>query len=169
MSYTNFQFNPEVITPVDDLQYTPLGGKYRTAYMVATSLVYLVLMAAALLLLCLDSVWYCVAVEILLAAAFIINMVILPKAVVYKGYAFREHDLSYRSGIIFPKTITVPYRKVQQVSVKQNPVTKFFGLYTVGIANGAQNMSMISIPGLTRETAEMIKAWLTDKLRNGHD
>lgn len=94
--------------------------------------------------------------------AALVNLMLLPKAYSYKGYAVREHDITYRSGIIFPKTVTVPFCKVQQVSIRQNPVTKMFGLYAVTIVNGAQILAETVIPGLTREKAEEIKSLLIE-------
>ena len=91
---------------------------------------------------------------------------ILPKAYAYKGYAVREHDITYRSGIVFPKTVTIPFCKVQQVSVRQNPVSRMFGLYAVDVVSGAQTLAETVIPGLTREKAEEIKSLLIERTRN---
>ena len=89
-----------------------------------------------------------------------------PKAYAYKGYAVREHDITYRSGIVFPKTVTIPFCKVQQVSVRQNPVSRMFGLYAVDVVSGAQMLAETVIPGLTREKAEEIKSLLIERTRN---
>ena len=78
----------------------------------------------------------------------------------------REHDITYRSGIIFPSVTTVPFCKIQQVSIRQNPVSRLFGLYSVAVVNGAQLMTETAIPGLTRERAEEIKAFLIERVGN---
>lgn len=104
--------------------------------------------------------------ESVLLAAAAVNMLFLPKAYAYKGFAIREHDITYRSGIIFPKTVTIPFCKVQQVSVRQTPVTRMFGLYAVDIVNGAQFLAETTIPGLTKEKADRIKALLIERIDN---
>jgi len=125
-------------------------------------------MALALLLLLTDIPWLFISVESILAMACIINLLILRKAYYHKGYALREHDISYSSGILFPKITTIPFLKIQQVSVKQDPISKLYHLYSVEIVNGSQGMNL-TIPGLTYEIANKIKDTLTDKLRNEYD
>lgn len=107
-----------------------------------------------------------VAAEILIIAACILNLIITKKACRFKGYAIREHDITYRRGIIFPKTTTVPFCKIQQVSIKQNPISRIFGLYAVEITNGAQMESSLTIPGLKQDSAESIKQLITEKIHN---
>ena len=102
----------------------------------------------------------------LVGTALTYILLLLPKACAYKGFAIREHDITYRTGIIFPSVTTVPFCKIQQVSIRQNPVSRFFGLYSVAVVNGAQLMTETAIPGLTRERAEEIKAFLIERTGN---
>lgn len=132
-------------------------------------MLYVLLMGLALLLLLTEEAWICLTAECVIAAVFIANMIFLPASYHYKGYAFREHDLSYRSGIVCPTVTTVPYSRIQQVSMKQNIVARAFKLYSVEIVNGAQTMSSVRIPGLSEERAMRIKDFITDKLDSRHD
>ena len=170
---TNRQLTLSGIDRVEDLHFTPLEKSYLKAQLIKTSLAYLALMALTLSLLAWETFSYrhqvTVAAECVWLAMLVANLFLLPKAVAYKGFAIREHDITYRSGIIFPSVTTVPFRKIQQVSIRQNPVTRLFGLYAVDIVNGAQSMSSISIPGLTARTAEEIKALVTKKLSGNGD
>ena len=166
---SNFQLNLDEITPEYEPDFLLLDWKYRSAYIVCTALVYFSLMVFALLLLLTNIPWLFISAESILAAACIINLMILPKAYFHKGYAIREHDISYCNGIMFPKITTIPFLRIQQVSIKQNPVSRLFHLYSVEIVNGAQGMDAITIPGLSEETANKIKTLLTDKLRHEHD
>lgn len=171
---TNRQLTLSGIDRVEDLHFTPLEKSYLKAQLIKTLLVYLTLMALTLSLLAWESFRYrhevTFAAECGWLAMLVANLSLLPRAVAYKGFAIREHDITYRSGVIFPKVTTVPFRKIQQVSVRQDPVTRLFGLYAVDIVNGAQALSDISIPGLTARTAEEIKALVTKKLNgNGED
>lgn len=166
---TNRQIELEGVTNVDDLEFQQLEPNYLKVHIVMTILMYLVLMGFALFLLLTEIMWICIAAECALLVAAAVNLPILSKACRFKGYALREQDITYRSGIFFPKTTTVPYSKIQQVSVTQNPVTRFYHLYSVDVVNGAQSMSSLSIPGLTEMTANEIKNLITDKLRDTHD
>lgn len=170
---TNRQLALRGVDRTEDLHFTPLEKNYLKAQLIRTSIVYLALMALTLSLLAWESFRYrhevTFAAECGWLAMLVANLSLLPKAVAYKGFAIREHDITYRSGVIFPRVTTVPFRKIQQVSIRQNPVTRLFGLYAVDIVNGAQTLSAVSIPGLTAETAEEIKALVTRKLSGDGD
>lgn len=168
---TNRQWCPENIDRVENLTYVPLERRYFKVQFVKTAMAYIGLMLLPVFLLFItedpagrNTIIIC-AESVLLAAAAV-NMLFLPKAYAYKGFAIREHDITYRSGIIFPKTVTIPFCKVQQVSVRQTPVTRMFGLYAVDIVNGAQFLAETTIPGLTKEKADRIKALLIERIDN---
>lgn len=167
---TNRQWHPDNIDRVGELSYVPLEKSYIKAHAVMTACAWLGLMLLPLFMLLTDEFGgrdlIVICAETTMLAAALVNLVILPKAYAYKGYAVREHDITWRSGIIFPKTVTIPFCKVQQVSIRQNPVSRMFGLYAVDIVNGAQMLAETVIPGLTREKAEEIKSLLIERARN---
>ncbi len=166
---SNRQTDPATTDPVEELRYEPVAPKYRSVQMVTATLAYAALAALALLLLLADSPWWCVAAEAFIVISLIVNLTILRKAYLYKGYALREHDITYRSGVIFPKITTVPFSRIQQVSISRNPVTSYFGLCALDVVNGAQDLSSLSLKGLTIERAEEIKNLVTQRLHNDYD
>lgn len=166
---TNYQTFTEQITPVENINFEPLDAKYMKVHLIGTILSYFVLMAAALLLLLLENPWFCIATECMLALCFAINISLIPKASRFKGYAFRRHDLTYRTGLVFPKLTTIPYQRIQQVSLRRNPISKLFGLCSVEIVNGAQSLASLKIPGLSEEKAGQIRNLLTEQLNSTHD
>lgn len=166
---SNFQINLEEVTPIGQLQFETLDPNYKHAHTIGTALIYLLLAALALLLLLTDHLWLCLAAEGVIAVTAVVNLALISKACHFKGYAFREKDLSYRSGIIFPKVTTVPYVRIQQISINQNPITRLFKLYTIDIANGAQQYESLKIPGLTEESTNQIKSMLTEKINDCND
>lgn len=166
---SNRQIEIEATDRVDDLRYEPVSQKYRSVQIANAVMAYALLAVVFLLLLLIKGSWWCVIAEAVVIIAAIINLAILSKAYRYKGYALREHDISYRSGVIFPKVTTVPYSRIQQVSISQSPVAKYFGLYAISVVNGAQGMSSLVIHGLTKEKAEGIKSVVTQRLDRGND
>lgn len=162
---TNRQIYLADVTPVTDLSFEPLAPRYQSARFAGVSIVYILMMGLALLLLLTDHPRLCFIAEGMIAIAFAANLLLLPKSCRFKGYAFREHDVNYRSGVIFPTITTIPYSRIQQVSLKLNPVSRLFGLYSLEVVNGAQGMSSLTIPGLTEERAMQIKNFVTDKIR----
>lgn len=166
---TNKQINIEGIEPVDHLSYVPVSDRYRSVQIAYAVIVYVLMGATALLLLLADTPWWCVGAETLIVISCVTNLMILRKAYRFKGYAMREHDISYRSGVIFPKVTTIPFSRIQQVSLNQNPVSRYFALSSVIIVNGAQGLSSLTIPGLHKEDAERIKAIITEKINDEND
>lgn len=166
---TNYQKNLESISPIAQIEFEHLDEKYKKVQFIGITLTYLVFMGLCLFLLLADSIWWCIYTEIALAIALVINLCIVSKAYQIKGYALREYDITYRSGFIFTKITTIPYSRLQQVTIKQNPISKFCRLYTVEIVNGAQGLSSLNIPGLPESTAKLIKNLLTEKLQQEND
>ena len=156
----------ERIDQVENLHYQPVEPLYRNVQMILTAITYLILAGLALLLLLLDNPVWCLIAEGIIIASLAVNLLILRKAWIFKGYALREYDLSYRSGIIFPTITTIPFNRIQQVGTKQNPISKLFKLYSVEAVNGAQLEAAISIPGLTEEKANQIKNIIIEKMRD---
>lgn len=167
---TNKQLTIDNIDCVENLHYTPLEGKYLKVLYVKTLFIYLAFMVLALFLLLADTFNYryltVVGMEGVLLIALVVNFFLLSKAFAYKGFAIREHDITYRSGLFFPSVTTIPFCKIQQVSVRQNLITRMFGLYTIDIVNGAQLLANTSIPGLAEEKANEIKVLIIESIRN---
>ena len=152
---------------LEEIYFIKPCGKYVRMMTIRISVFYLILMALALLILLSDSskaIIILITVECVLAVAYIINVALSRRICDFRGYALRDKDISYRSRIFFPSVTTVPFSKIQQVSVRMNPLSRIFNLYYVDIINGSQNIwKQISIPGLTQEDAEQIKSLLISK------
>lgn len=166
---SNLQIETGDVNPVDELNYEPVSEKFRSVQVVCAVIVYFLLAGLALLLLLVGTPLWCIVAEVAIAVSLMINLTILQKAYKFKGYALREHDITYRSGVIFPKTTTVPFSRIQQVSVSQNPVSKVFDLYAIDVVNGAQGLSSLVIQGLTKEKADGVKSVIIRRLSGNHD
>lgn len=164
----NRQIEVGMTDRIDELRFHPISKKYRMVQISAAIITYAIFAGLALLLLLTDTRWTCVAAEIAIIISLGINLIILRKAYRFKGYALREHDLTWRSGVVFPKITTIPFSRIQQVSISQTPVSRFFKLYAIEIVNGAQNLSSIDIEGLDKNEAENIRYVVTQKM-NGND
>lgn len=162
---SNHQIFSDETDRIEELHFEPVSEKYRNVQMVCCAIAYVLIGCAALLLLLADSPWWCISAEAVIIVSFIINLIILRKAYQYKGYAMREHYITWRSGIIFPKITTIPFTRIQQVSISQSPVSRYFRLSAVDIVNGAQGLSSLTIHGLHKEKAEEIKNVITQRIQ----
>ncbi len=86
-------------------------------------------------------------------------------AFVKKGFAFRQHDVLFRRGVIATNTIVIPYNRIQHVSLHEGIVSRFFGLAKIEIFTAGGSSSDIEIPGILKEEAENIKQLLMGKIQ----
>ncbi len=61
------------------------------------------------------------------------------------SFQFLPEYIQMKSGVISRSEVHVPYKAVQDVTVKQSIIERLFGLATVNIENAAQNQMQVSI------------------------
>ena len=81
----------------------------------------------------------------------------------HKAYALREHDILYKSGLIFRKTIALPFNRVQHSEINQGPIERNFNLSSLEVYTAGGNNSDLVIPGLLNEDAQNIKSFIIEK------
>lgn len=82
-----------------------------------------------------------------------------------KRFAFRNHDVLFRHGIIATNTIVIPYNRIQHVALHEGLVSRCFGLAKIEIFTAGGSSSDIEIPGIEKEQAENIKQLLMGKIQ----
>lgn len=82
-----------------------------------------------------------------------------------KGFAFRDHDVLFREGIIATNTMVIPYNRIQHVALHEGMISRFFGLAKIEIFTAGGHSSDIEIPGIAKEEAENIKQLLMGKIQ----
>ncbi len=97
---------------------------------------------------------------VLILYSFIISILGFPK----KGYLLRERDISYKTGLIFYKQISVTFNRIQHVEVSQGILGKIFHLSSVKIFTAGGNASDLSIPGLLSVDAQKLKEFISEKI-----
>lgn len=86
-----------------------------------------------------------------------------------KKYAFRQHDVLYKKGLIFKTVNIIPYIRLQHVVIKQGWYAKKLDLATLELHTAANDRVDVSIPGLTLEDAERWKSFLLNRLQELED
>lgn len=76
------------------------------------------------------------------------------------AYQVREHDLSYRSGVVTKRVATVPFVRVQHARIRQGPIERRFGLATLEVNSAGPDLR---IHGLGSERAERLKALVVER------
>jgi membrane protein YdbS with pleckstrin-like domain len=74
-----------------------------------------------------------------------------------KGYALRQRDITYKSGLLFFHMTSVPFNRIQHSEVSQGPLGRLFDLATVNIYTAGGSSSDLSISGLEKEQAHKLR------------
>lgn len=78
----------------------------------------------------------------------------------YMGYAMREKDISFKSGLLWRSMTTIPFNRVQHCDIKQGMLDRRFGLAKLTIYTAGGQSTDLMIPGLFPETAERLKTFI---------
>lgn len=101
-----------------------------------------------------------------LALVLLLTLIFSRIAFLKKGFAFREHDVLFRSGVLATNTIIIPYNRVQHVALHEGVFSRYFGLAKVEIFTAGGSSSDIEIPGIEKEQAEKIKQLVMGKIQH---
>ena len=77
-----------------------------------------------------------------------------------KGLALREHDITYKEGVFFQKTVTIPFNRIQHSETSRGPIERKFKLSTLKIFTAGGSQSDLSISGLDPDRAQELKDFI---------
>jgi membrane protein YdbS with pleckstrin-like domain len=166
-NFTNETIDTKQLPRYEEVQLTTLHPKYWSVTLINLALVFVVLGVATGL------VWYNAeelsdyGLELSIGLAIIVVLTVFLNRIAFKkkAFAFRNHDVIYRSGIIATNTMVIPYNRVQHVALHEGFVSRIFGLAKVEIFTAGGNSSDLEIPGIAKEEAENIKQLLMGKIQ----
>lgn len=79
-----------------------------------------------------------------------------------RGYLDGEEELVIASGILFRSIVTVPYGRIQSVTIDEGPIQRRYGLASLTLST-ASDTGTESLSGLPREEAERLRELLTER------
>lgn len=81
-----------------------------------------------------------------------------------RGFALRENDIIYKSGIISISTSIVPFARVQHITLDEGIFSRMYQLASLQILTAGGASGSITIAGIEVEEAQKIKDILTRQL-----
>lgn len=167
MTFTNETLDLSNLPRLEAVSFEKPDRAYWNVVLLNLTAVFLVLgIAVGLLIAFADEVrtsWpYVVGLYlfVLLASVVLARIGFLKKA-----YAFREHDVLFRHGILATETIVIPYNRVQHVELHEGVFSRMFHLAQIGVFTAGGNSGDIQIPGLSKALAENIEQLLMGKIQ----
>ena len=81
-----------------------------------------------------------------------------------RGYALREKDIIYKSGIIAETTSIIPLNRIQHVALEEGMISRMYKLATLQIYTASGASGHMHIAGIPIDQAKTIKEALLKKL-----
>lgn len=166
--FTNETINISSLPKYEEVPLNKIDSKYFKIIIINISIFFgiLILTFAALSFLKEDlfsnRVWLLAGVGLLFL--FVLTILLYHLGFKKRGYAFREHDVIYKSGLIKESTIIVPDNRVQHVALHQGFFSRMFGLASIELFTAGGNHSDLEIPGLVLAEAQKIKNMISVKI-----
>jgi membrane protein YdbS with pleckstrin-like domain len=86
-----------------------------------------------------------------------------------RGWAVREHDLIYRSGVLWRRTTILPFARIQHVESVSGPLERRFGLMRLKCFTAGGSGGDLLVQGLDAERARRVRAHLLGRIRDEAD
>lgn len=80
-----------------------------------------------------------------------------------KGYAVRDKDLVYRSGVVWRTVTAVPFNRVQHVETSSTPLDRRFGQAALQLFTAGGSGGDLQIHGLPADVAEKMRVFILRK------
>jgi len=80
-----------------------------------------------------------------------------------RGFSLREHDIHYKSGIIWRKTVSLPFNRIQHVELESGPVERIFKLTTLKFFTAGGGKADMKIPALGFERASKLRSFVMEQ------
>ena len=168
-NFSNEIIDTSRLPKFEEVVFTALHPKYLRVVLINLAVVIAILILGPLLISIVNPevftgrVWLILGISLPVVCVLIVLFSIL--GFQKKGFAFREHDVLYKHGVIATNTIVIPYNRVQHVALHEGLVSRFFGLAKIEIFTAGGSSSDIEIPGIEKEQAESIKQLLMGKIQ----
>lgn len=80
------------------------------------------------------------------------------------GYAIRDKDIIYKSGVFWHTVTAIPFNRIQHVEKSSTPLDRRFGISSLQLFTAGGSGGDLKIHGLPVEQAESLRAYILDKV-----
>ncbi|WP_294821101.1 PH domain-containing protein [uncultured Flavobacterium sp.] len=164
--FTNETIDTTNLPRFEEVELTPLQASYINVvrFNIAVTFSFIAIGAGAGFYFIEELHPYWLPVAITYSAILLLTIIIATVRFRNSGFAFRKHDVIYRSGAIALTTTIIPYNRVQHVAIEEGWLSRKLGLAEVDIFTAGGQKSDIQIPGIDKGQAERIKQLLMGKI-----
>jgi uncharacterized protein len=84
----------------------------------------------------------------------------------FKGYAVRDHDILYKSGVVRQRQTILPLNRVQHIETHRNAIERQLGLSSLKLYSAGGSSADITIRGLPFETADALREMVLTRIQS---
>jgi len=84
-----------------------------------------------------------------------------------RAWALREHDLVYRYGLFWRKTVILPFARIQHVEALQGPVERYLDLMRLKCFTAGGLSADLLVRGLDSNSARRVRGFLLEQIADG--
>jgi len=81
-----------------------------------------------------------------------------------QGYAMRDKDIVYKSGVFWRTVTAIPFNRIQHVEKSSTPLDRRFNIATLQLFTAGGSGGDLRIHGLSAETAESLRTFILNKV-----
>lgn len=160
MSFINEPIDRAELPALDEATFQPLDPAHLRVSLIGHGLVAFVAVAGGIA----GATMFDPAVATLIAAGVVLLVVLSyvreALAVRHTGWQVRDHDISYRHGVVVRSVQTLPFVRIQHTRITRSLVQRRFGLATLHVNTAGPD---IAIVGLASSDAERLKILLIER------
>ena len=166
--FTNQTINISTLPKFEETKLNSLQKDYFKVMLIQFSIVYILLLSGIITLYFIATAEFFQDNFVYLLASWFVLMVLnflyLKLSFAKKGFALREYDVIFKSGVISETTTIVTNNRVQHVALHQGMLSRYFGLASIELFTAGGNTSDLKISGLLLEDAKKIKESVSLKI-----
>jgi len=158
--WENIRIAPESLPPLEEASFERLEKDYLWLRLTTAGIIFFVLAGIGIVMTLMNDLplWYWLAPWLVLV---VLRFTLEIAGFRIKGYSIRQHDISYKSGLLFFTMTSIPFNRVQHCEMSQSALARLFDLAAVKIYTAGGSSSDITIHGLTKERAERLRDYVT--------
>ena len=165
MIFENNQIDFSELPQSDSIDFQALKKSFKTLQYVQWSIFFIILLIGGFVFYEIKDLPNTVLIIflIVLFLLFVYTLIIIHIGFPYKGYAIREHDVHYKTGLINRKLITIPVNRIQHMEIRQGVIARLLKLAKLKLFTAGDSSSDLSLKGISPETATGNKGTINRK------
>ena len=166
--FTNNTIDIPSLPKYEEVPLQPLSNKYWKVVLINLFIFLLFVAAGILVLLSFNESarTYFVIILVVYFAFSALLIFLYNIGVKRRGFAVREKDIIYASGVLALSTTIVPFTRIQHIALHESMISRLFQLGELQVFTAGGSSGSLHIPGIEIEEAKRIKELLMKQIND---